>query len=166
MVGRVREVEIERHGELKLILGGLHGYERVRGGQGPNKDQYHGYTKDKKHSTATFFTPREAAIALAELKRDLAAGLDKAARKRRKREACKRLGSCPNPYPILPSSTYHILTLHPVRQCVPQIKSTRPKIRRRRWHRRQFCHVWSRTWPLSPCAAALQPRRSAASTTT
>ena len=71
-------VEIERHDDLKLVLGGLHGYQRVRGGVGPNKNQYQGYTKDKKNTTAAFSTPREAAIALAELERDLAAGLDKA----------------------------------------------------------------------------------------
>ena len=80
----VREVEIERHGHLKLKVGGKHGYMRVRGGQGSTKNLYQGYTKDKKHSTAAFPTPREAAIALAELERDLAAGLDKAARKKRK----------------------------------------------------------------------------------
>jgi hypothetical protein len=97
MVERVREVVIEKHGELKLVVGGKHGYVRVRGGQGKNKKQYQGYTKDKQHSTAAYPEPREAAIALAELEQDLAAGLDKAARKKRKQGACKRLGVCPNP---------------------------------------------------------------------
>jgi len=96
MKERVREVEIERHGELKLILGGKHGYQRVRGGLGPNKDQYQGYTKDKKNTTAAFKTPREAAIALAELERDLAAGLNKAARKKSKTDACMHLRFYPN----------------------------------------------------------------------
>ena len=69
----VREVVIERHGDLKLVVGGKHGYVRVRGGQGSTKDQYQGYTVDKKHFTAGYPTAREAAIALAELERDLAA---------------------------------------------------------------------------------------------
>ena len=97
MVERVREVFIEKHGDLKLVVGGKHGYVRVRGGQGKTKDEYQGYTKDKKNSTAAYPSPREAAIALAELERDLAAGLDKAARKKRKQGTCKRPGVCPNP---------------------------------------------------------------------
>jgi hypothetical protein len=97
MVVRVREVVIERHGDLKLVVGGKHGYVRVRGGQGKTKKQYQGYTKDKQHSTAAYPTPREAAIALAELEQDIAAGLDKAARKKRKTAACMRLHLCPNP---------------------------------------------------------------------
>jgi hypothetical protein len=97
MVVRVKEVVIERHGELKLVVGGKHGYVRVRGGQGKTKVEFQGYTKCKKHSTAAYPTPREAAIALAELERDLAAGLDKAARKKRKQGTCKRPGVCPNP---------------------------------------------------------------------
>jgi hypothetical protein len=97
MVERVREVVIERHGDLKLVVGGKHGYVRVRGGQGKTKKQYQGYTKDKQHSTAAYPTPHEAAIALAELEQDIAAGLDKAARKKRKTAACMRLHLCPNP---------------------------------------------------------------------
>ena len=97
MAERVREVVVERHGNLKLVVGGKHGYVRVRGGQGSTKDQYQGYTVDKKHFTAGYPTAREAAIALAELERDLAAGLDKAARKKRKQGTCKRPGVCPNP---------------------------------------------------------------------
>jgi hypothetical protein len=93
---RVREVLVERVGELTLRLGGKNEYERVRGGQGPDKNKYQGYTKDKKDSTASFETAREAAIALAELERDIAAGLDKAARKRR-----KGINMCPlEPRPI------------------------------------------------------------------
>ena len=59
MVERVRDVVIEKHGDLKLVLGGKNGYARVRGGVGPNKDQYQGYTKDKKDTTAAFHTPQE-----------------------------------------------------------------------------------------------------------
>ena len=46
-----RVVEVERFGELRLPLGGKTGYIGVRGGQGPKKDKYQGYTKDKKHTT-------------------------------------------------------------------------------------------------------------------
>ena len=101
MKERVREVVIEWHGDLKLVVGGKHGYVRVRGGQaqGANKKQYQGYTKDKKHTTAAFKEAREAAIALAELERDLAAGLDKAARKNGRSPSGKPPGACPNPYP-------------------------------------------------------------------
>ena len=81
---QVKEVLVERCGSLNLLVGGINGYVRVRGGQGPGKNQFQGYTKDKKNSTAAFDTAREAAIALAELECDLAAGLDKAARKRRR----------------------------------------------------------------------------------
>ena len=81
---QVKEVLVERCGNLNLLVGGINGYVRVRGGQGPGKNQFQGYTKDKKNSTAAFDTAREAAIALAELECDLAAGLDKAARKRRR----------------------------------------------------------------------------------
>ena len=63
MKERVREVVIERHGDLKLVVGGKHGYVCVRGGQGSTKNLYQGYTKDKNHSTAAFQTPREAARA-------------------------------------------------------------------------------------------------------
>ena len=94
----MREVLIEKHGDLKLVVGGKHGYVRVRGGQGKTKDQYQGYTKCKKHSTAAHPTsPREAAVELAELERDLAAGLDKTARKKRKADACARLHIYQNP---------------------------------------------------------------------
>ena len=40
---RGREVELEVFGQLKLYLGGKHGYQGVRGGQGPNKDGFQGY---------------------------------------------------------------------------------------------------------------------------
>ena len=38
MVEHVREVVIERHGDLKLVVGGKHGYVRVRGGN--TKDEF------------------------------------------------------------------------------------------------------------------------------
>ena len=110
MVERVRDVVIEKHGDLKLVLGGKNGYARVRGGVGPNKDQYQGYTKDKKDTTAAFHTPQEAAIALAELERDLAAGLDKAARKKRKTDACKRLRTSARTHSPSPPCYLHFLT--------------------------------------------------------
>ena len=60
-----RVVEVERFGELRLPLGGKYGYIGVRGKQGPDKDKYQGYTKDKKHTTKLFNEPQEAAVALA-----------------------------------------------------------------------------------------------------
>ena len=45
---RVREVYVELVGDLKLLVGGKNGYVRVRGGQGPNKNKFQGYTSDKK----------------------------------------------------------------------------------------------------------------------
>ena len=121
MVERVREVVIEKHGNLKLVVGGKHGYVRVRGGQGSTKNMYQGYTKDKKHSTAAFPTPREAAIALAELERDLAEGLDKEARKKRRKASGESPGACPNPSPTFP-------ILHPSR---PDRISHAPTVRHR-----------------------------------
>ena len=76
-----RQVLVEPYRDLKLVLGGKHEYARVRGGVGKGGGQFQGYTSDKKNTTAAFDTPRAAAIALAELERDLAAGLDKAARR-------------------------------------------------------------------------------------
>ena len=95
MVERVREVFIEKHGDLNLVVGGKHGYVRVRGGQGKTKDMYQGYTVDKRHCTAGYPIAREAAIALAELEQDLAAGLDKATRKKRKAAAGACRYACP-----------------------------------------------------------------------
>ena len=123
MVERVREIVIEKHGDLKLVVGGKHGYVRVRGGQGSTKNLYQGYTKDKKHSTAAFPTPREAAIALAELEQDLDAGLDKAARKKRRIASGERPDASSEPIPCFSHTfTHHILTAYPMRHCVSQIK--------------------------------------------
>ena len=44
MVVRVKDVVIDRHGDLKLVLGGSIGYRRVRGGQGSMKFEYLGFT--------------------------------------------------------------------------------------------------------------------------
>ena len=38
-------IVIEKHGDLKLVVGGKHGYVRVRGGQGSTKNLYQGYSK-------------------------------------------------------------------------------------------------------------------------
>ena len=116
MVVRVREVVVERHGDLKLVVGGKHGYVRVRGGQGSTKNMYQGYTKSKKHFTAGYPTPQEAAIALAELERDLAAGLDEATRKRLKSASGKRPGACPNPSPTF-SHTQTIISSPHIPSC-------------------------------------------------
>ena len=112
MVVRVREVVIERHGDLKLVVGGKHGYVRVRGGQGSNKNLYQGYTVDKKHFTAGYPTAREAAIALAELERDLAMGLDKAAMIARKvRAGACRIARPRSSSPFFPCSLLALLTV-------------------------------------------------------
>ena len=70
-----RVVEVERFGALRLPLGGKSGYVGVRGRQGPDKDKYQGYTKDKKHTTKLFDKPQEAAVALATLKQNILLGL-------------------------------------------------------------------------------------------
>ena len=70
-----RVVEVERFRELRLPLGGKYGYIGVRGKQGPDKDKYQGYTKDKKHTTKLFNEPQEAAVALATLKQNISLGL-------------------------------------------------------------------------------------------
>ena len=38
--------ETRAHGDLKLVVGGKHGYVRVRGGQGRTKSEYQVYTSD------------------------------------------------------------------------------------------------------------------------
>ena len=40
----IKDVVIDRHGDLKLVLGGSIGYRRVRGGQGSMKFEYLGFT--------------------------------------------------------------------------------------------------------------------------
>ena len=55
---------------LDLPLGGKNGYVGVRGGQGPRKDKFQGYTPRKTHFTKVYKTAHEAAVNLALLKRD------------------------------------------------------------------------------------------------
>ena len=73
MVERI--VEVERFGGLRLRVGGKHGYERVRGGQGPNKNLYQGYTKGKSHTTKLCPSAHGAAVALATLEQSISLGL-------------------------------------------------------------------------------------------
>ena len=67
---------VERFGNLELPLGGKYEYAGVRGKQGRSRGQFQGYTPRKKHFTRLCDTPLEAAVALATLKVDLAAGFD------------------------------------------------------------------------------------------
>ena len=60
---------VELVGALRLPLGGVNGYKHVRGKQGRAKDLFQGTTPRKSRRTALFGTAREAAIALAELKK-------------------------------------------------------------------------------------------------
>jgi hypothetical protein len=74
MQKRPNEVQVELVDGLKLYIGGKHGYMRVRGNQGMNKDGFQGYTIDKKRTTKTFKTAKEAAVALAQLEQNLQHG--------------------------------------------------------------------------------------------
>ena len=60
----------ETFGTLSLPLGGRQGYKGVRGGQGPKRDGFQGYTPRKTHCTKVYKTAHEAAVQLALLKRD------------------------------------------------------------------------------------------------
>ena len=100
-----REVLVEPCGDLKLLIGGKQGYARVRGGVGKGGRQFQGYTINKKNSTAAFDSPRAAAIALAALERDLAAGLDKAARKAKRGAARAPFVLSPSLEPSFPYSS-------------------------------------------------------------
>ena len=71
-----REVLIERFGNLLLPLGGKYEYKGVRGKQGRSREQFQGYTPKKTHFTGLCDTPQEAAVALAKLRVELAAGFD------------------------------------------------------------------------------------------
>ena len=59
---------VEVSGLLRLPLGGINGYRDVRGKQGRKKDKFQGCTPNKTRRTSLFSTPREAAVALAQLK--------------------------------------------------------------------------------------------------
>ena len=59
--------KVEVAGALRLPLGGVNGYVGVRGKQGYKKNQFQGTTPRKNRRTKLCNTPREAAVALAEL---------------------------------------------------------------------------------------------------
>ena len=59
--------KVEVAGALRLPLGGVNGYVGVRGKQGYKKNQFQGTTPRKTRRTKLCNTPREAAVALAEL---------------------------------------------------------------------------------------------------
>ena len=85
---------------LRVPLGGVNGYEGVRGKQGRKKNKYQGVTPRKQHRTGPYETPKEAAVALARLRHDLELGvvvqrsakscsrLRAAARRKRSRSGC------------------------------------------------------------------------------
>ena len=84
-----REVLVERFGNLLLPLGGKYEYKRVRGKQGRKRDKFQGYTPKQTHFTELHDTAQEAAVALANLKQELAAGYDSVhERKPRKKRGC------------------------------------------------------------------------------
>ena len=84
----------EVFGNTILKLGGKHGYERVRGGQGSN-DLFQGYTKNKEHFTGLFETPHKAAVALAVLEQDLQLGLiEEKTKKRKQRRDTQQAPRC------------------------------------------------------------------------
>ena len=60
---------VEAVGALRLPLGGINGYVGVRGRQGHSKNKFQGTTPTKTRRTQLYKTAREAAVALAELKR-------------------------------------------------------------------------------------------------
>ena len=62
----------ERLGGLNLPRGGANGYVGVRK---VRNGKYQGYTPKKRHTTAAYDTPQEAAAALAAKKQDIQLGL-------------------------------------------------------------------------------------------
>ena len=60
---------------LRVPLGGVNGYVGVRAKQGRKKDKYQGTTPRKTHCTGPKNTPKEAAVALAQLRHDLELGI-------------------------------------------------------------------------------------------
>ena len=58
-----------------MPLGGVNGYKGVRGKQGRKKDKYQGTTPRKTHRTGPKDTPKEAAVALAQLRHDVELGI-------------------------------------------------------------------------------------------
>ena len=60
---------------LRVPLGGANGYRGVRGKQGRQKNKFQGVTPRKQHRTGPKDTPKEAAVALAQLRHDLELGV-------------------------------------------------------------------------------------------
>ena len=81
---------VERFGNLELPLGGKYEYAGVRGKQGKSRDRFQGYTPKKQHFTRLCDTAHEAAVALATLKVDLAAGFDGVTQERKPRKKRSR----------------------------------------------------------------------------
>lgn len=102
-----REIEIERFGNLKLRVGGKNGYVGVRGGVGPGRKQFQGYTVGKKHTTAYFPTAHGAAVALAQLKINVEAGM---APEPRKRPRKARDSGCCQFSQYTPIARYYVLS--------------------------------------------------------
>ena len=80
--------------------------------QGPDRDKYQGYTKDKKHTTKLFDVPQEAAVALATLTQNIALGLtDTDIKKSRgKRNSMAARGELPYAPPCATFSSCFVLT--------------------------------------------------------
>jgi len=91
----------EMFGTVNLPLGGKHGYKGVRGGQGPNKDGFQGYTPRKTHFTKIYKTAHEAAVNRALLKRDLeqslALGIEDEKKKRPRKPRSDKVFFASNP---------------------------------------------------------------------
>ena len=88
-----REILVERFGNLKLPLGGKYEYKGVRGKQGWARDKFQGCTPKKTHFTELFDNPQEAAVALATLKCELAAGHDPALERKPRKKRGRLFGT-------------------------------------------------------------------------
>ena len=71
-------IVVERFGSLLLPLNGNYEYKGVRGKQGRQRNKFQGYTPKKRHTTRLCGSAQEAAVALATLREELAAGFDSA----------------------------------------------------------------------------------------
>ena len=72
--------QVEVVGTLRLPLGGINGYRHVRGKQGRDNSKFQGISPKKKTVTKLHDTPREAALAYAQLKQQPREQLDDALR--------------------------------------------------------------------------------------
>ena len=72
---RRRPPRFEEVNGLRVPLGGVNGYVGVRGKQGRKKDKCQGVTPRKQHRTGPKNTPKEAAVALAQLRHDIDLGV-------------------------------------------------------------------------------------------